>query len=114
MSKAKEEEWKVWAMPFGEDVSREAQTFPYCRITKDYILVYSPRRPESAAVEVGPEELYRLTRQDNDWLLGALLERLGRRMKEEEKEIRVRLREKVEQLAAELQKEAEKEGVTIV
>ncbi len=113
MSSAKEKVWKVWAMPFGEDTSREAQSFPCCRITKDYILVYSPQPPEGAAVEVGAEELYRLTGQDNDWLLGALLEQLGRRMKEEEKEIQSRLREKVEQLAAELQKEAEKEGLPL-
>lgn len=100
--------YKLYAQNItGENVAK-AESQRFCRITSEYILIYTCGRKPYRSAEITPREIKRLTENDLLWLQDCNAALIMEQTKEKQSEIAEDLSKKMETLEAELEKEKER------
>lgn len=98
--------WRLYVMKPDADGLKEAAGARFSRVNGKYALIYS-EKPVNGA-EIGEKDLWRLNRQETEWLAACNVELLFEDAQKRQDEIRRSLAENVKRLEEELEKQLEK------
>ena len=106
--KSKQIKFRLYALHVtGENVAKAEQA-RFCRVTPEYILIYSSGRKPYGSVEITQSELKRLTANDQLWLQDCNAALIVERTLEKQSEIAADLSGRMDALERELKAEKEK------
>lgn len=100
--------YKLYAQTITAENVAKAENQRFCRITSEYILIYTCGRKPYGSVEITTRETKRLTANDRLWLQDCNAVLIVERTKEKQDEIAAGLSEKLELFETELKREKEK------
>ena len=106
--KREAEVYGLYVLPLSPQTLKAASAFRFQRVTADYILLYTQDPAPQGAVAVGEQDVHRLTKQEQEWVLDCAALLMRQAMAEHEVEARKRAGALLEQLQVELEREARK------
>ena len=112
MSETPKKTYRLYALPLTQENVERAYGERFSRITRGYVLLYTQSEAPEDAVEIGIEEVNRLTSADYAWLSDCNFLIVADAAKEKEDQIAGDLKKKLEVLetALKAEKEKQKEG----
>ena len=112
MAEAAKKTYRLFALALTQENVERAYTERFSRITRGYVLLYTSDEAPENGVEIGIEEVNRLTNADYSWLSDCNLLILADAAKEHESEIAGNLSKQLDVLenALKAEKEKQKEG----
>lgn len=111
MSEAKKP-YRLYAMPLTQENMEIAYGERFSRITRGYVLIYTRENAPENCVEIGIEEINRLTSEDYAWLSDCNCLIVADAAKANEAQIASDLKKRMEvlEMALKAEKEKQKEG----
>lgn len=100
--------YKLYAQTITAENVAKAENQRFCRITSEYILIYTCGRKPYGSVEITNRETKRLTANDRLWLQDCNAVLIMEQTKEKQGEIAADLSKKMDTLEIELMKEKER------
>jgi hypothetical protein len=100
--------YRLFALPMTTDSVARITKERFCRATTRYALVYTADTAPENSVEIGREELHRLTQGDQDWLTDCNFLILAEELKRHETDIAGSIDAKLEAFAEALKAEKNK------
>ena len=108
MGDSEKRAYRLYALAVSKQAVDEAMKQRFSRILPEYILIYTQEVARNGWVEVGEENLYRLTKEDSDWVMQCAAALFLERLKQSGFEVSKRLGEMVDKLSAALDEERKK------
>lgn len=101
--------YRLYAARVTEETAEQAARNRFHRLTPDYILLYSCRKPGKPWVEVEGEDWHRLTKVDETWLWDCAFAMTAEVMERRKGEVNEALADLIDRLEEALEAEAAKE-----
>lgn len=101
--------YKLFALPLSAKNIDAAAGARFSRATARYVLIYTHDTAPENSVEIGIEEVSRLSKEDYDWLTDCNFLILAESAKENESKIAADISKRLDVLESELKKEKEKQ-----
>ena len=105
----KAEIYRLYAFPTNQKNVNAAIRYRFNRITPTYILVYDKKEKPQNCVEIKEKDVFRLTRQDKDWLMSCCIAQLSEVINRSQEETFQKMDQIIRNLENELKIEAEAE-----
>lgn len=100
--------FKLYALSVTPENVEQAVGSRFSRILPEYILIYTDGAAPERSVEVTQENLYRLTKEDQSWIMECAGDLLMERLEKEKPAVAKRLSDMIDALGAALDEEREK------
>lgn len=100
--------FRLYALSVTPENVEQAVQQKFSRILPEYILVYTDGEAPARSVEVTQEHLYRLTKEDQGWIMECAGYLLMERLEKEKPTVAKRLSDMIDALGAALEEEREK------
>ncbi len=109
---AEEKVYRLYALRVTQESVETAMMARFSRIALGYILIYTAGEQPKNSLEVKGDDVNRLSKADEDWIMSCAAALLRERLKKEKPQTMENLSRMVDQFAAALEAEREKLGGT--
>ena len=112
MAEKAKKTYRLFALPMTEENVAQTEMQRFCRATPRYVLVYTDGNAPDGSVEIGNDDLHRLTQGDKNWLTDCNFIILAQELKQNENAIATDVGKRLEALeeALKSEKAKQKEG----